>query len=103
MRVRRFFIAAAAAVALAAPAQGDTPATAVGADTLRDAREVHLRNVRQLTFGGENAEAYWSPDGTRLILQSKREPYACDQIFVLDVETGKSTLVSTGKGRTPYS
>jgi Tol biopolymer transport system component len=72
-------------------------------DSLRDAREVHLRNVRQLTFGGENAEAYWSPDGKQLILQSKHEPYQCDQIFVLDVATGQSKLVSTGKGRTTCS
>ena len=65
--------------------------------------EKHLRNVRQLTFGGENAEAYWSNDGRKLILQSKREPFQCDQIFVLDLETGVETLVSTGKGRTTCS
>ena len=76
------------------------PATIAPVDTLRDAREVHLRNLRQLTFGGENAEAYWSPDGKQLILQSTREPYACDQIFILDVESGETRLVSTGKGRT---
>jgi Tol biopolymer transport system component len=90
-------------IGIVRPAIAGTPAVTVAADTLRDALEVHLRNVRQLTFGGENAEAYWSPDGKRLILQSKREPYACDQIFVLDVETGKTTLVSTGKGRTTCS
>ena len=62
--------------------------------------EAHFRNVRQLTFGGENAEAYWSNDGTKLILQSKRPPFECDQIFVIDLQTGEETLVSTGKGRT---
>lgn len=72
-------------------------------DSLRDAREIRLRNVRQLTFGGENAEAYWSPDGKQLILQSKHAPYACDQIFVLDVASGQSKLASTGKGRTTCS
>ena len=40
------------------------------ADTLRYAGEVHLRNVRQLTFGGNNAEAYWSFDDEQLIFQS---------------------------------
>jgi Tol biopolymer transport system component len=65
--------------------------------------EKRLRKVRQLTFGGENAEAYWSHDGRSLILQSKREPFACDQIFVLDLETGVEKLVSTGKGRTTCS
>ena len=39
--------------------------------------ERHLRNIRQLTFGGENAEAYFSSDGSRLIFQTTREPYAC--------------------------
>ncbi len=38
--------------------------------TLHDERELHLTEVRQLTFGGENAEAYWSPDGSELIFQS---------------------------------
>ncbi len=62
--------------------------------------EVRLRNVRQLTFGGQNAEAYWSGDGTRLILQSTRAPLQCDQIWVLDVTTGEERMVSTGNGRT---
>ena len=63
--------------------------------------ELRLKNVRQLTFGGENAEAYWSPDGRELIMQSTREPYACDQIFRLAVEGSVDPiLVSTGKGRT---
>jgi Tol biopolymer transport system component len=61
--------------------------------------EKHLRNVRKLTFGGENAEAYWSGDGRRLIYQSKRKPFDCDQIFILDLETGADRLVSTGKGK----
>lgn len=63
--------------------------------------ERHLANVRQLTFGGENAEAYWSADGRKLIFQSTRPPQRCDQIFVVDVESpGEPRLVSTGKGRT---
>ena len=63
--------------------------------------EAHLQNIRQLTFGGENAEAYWAPDGTELIMQSTREPYGCDQIFRLPVtSSAEPTLVSTGTGRT---
>jgi Tol biopolymer transport system component len=62
--------------------------------------ERFFRSVRQLTFGGENAEAYFSNDGSKLIWQSKRPPFDCDQIFVLDLETGAERLVSTGKGRT---
>jgi len=67
------------------------------------AGETHLRNVRQLTFGGENAEAYWSNDGTRLIFQRRDNPAEADQIYILDLATGKQHLVSTGKGRTTCS
>jgi Tol biopolymer transport system component len=67
--------------------------------TVRD-DERRLRNLRQLTFGGENAEAYWSPDGRRLIFQSSREGTPCDQEFVLDVETAETRRVSNGRGRT---
>ena len=60
----------------------------------------HLRNIRQLTFGGENAEAYFSPDGTRLIFQSTREGTPCDQIFTMKIDGTDLKRVSTGKGRT---
>ena len=68
--------------------------------------ETHLANVRQLTFGGQNAEAYWSPDGRRLILQSTPQDVGCDQIYTLDLEAPAEKamhLVSTGKGRTTCS
>ena len=69
-----------------------------------DPREGHLADLRQLTRGGENAEAYWSPGGTELVLQSTRPPYACDQIFRLPANgAGEAALVSTGKGRTTCS
>ena len=69
--------------------------------TLHDDREVHLSDVQQLTFGGENAEAYWSPDGSELIFQSTREPHDCDQIFRMPIsDPAALTLVSTGQGRT---
>src|SRR5690349_4038681 len=66
-------------------------------------QEKHLRNVKQLTFGGENAEAYWSPDGQKLIFQSTREGHECDQIYTMDLGTGETRLVSTGKGKTTCS
>jgi Tol biopolymer transport system component/Zn-dependent M28 family amino/carboxypeptidase len=62
--------------------------------------ERHLQDVRQLTFGGENAEAYFSPDGTRLIYQSTPPGASCDQQFVMDLVTGETKRVSSGKGRT---
>jgi Tol biopolymer transport system component len=66
-----------------------------------DPAEPRLVNVRQLTFGGENAEAYFSADGTRLIYQANEPPAVpCDQIFVMDLATGSRELVSTGQGRT---
>jgi Tol biopolymer transport system component len=65
-----------------------------------DPREVHFSTLRMLTDGGENAEAYFSFEGKRLIFQSTRPPYACDQIFTMDLEGRDVTLVSTGLGRT---
>jgi len=62
--------------------------------------EKHFGKMLQLTFGGENAEAYWSFDETKLIFQSTRPPFTADQIFVMDADGAKQTLVSTGKGRT---
>jgi Tol biopolymer transport system component len=67
---------------------------------LAHAQSPHLANIRQLTFGGQNAEAYWSPDGKRLIFQSTRPPYACDQMFLMNADGSGLHLVSTGKGRT---
>ncbi len=69
-------------------------------DPLRDPRERRLRHVKQLTFGGQNAEAYFSYDGRRLIFMSGRAPYACDQIFTMNADGSDMRLVSTGKGRT---
>ncbi len=77
------------------------PVFAQDAGILHDERETHFAEVRQLTFGGENAEAYWSPDGSELVFQSTRAPYDCDQIFSMPVsDPAALTLVSTGQGRT---
>ncbi len=77
------------------------------ADTLRYAEETHFRNIQQLTFGGDNAEAYWSYDGKYLVFQrtSVKDGLPCDQIFVGRVPKKQGQkfeykLVSTGKGRT---
>ena len=68
---------------------------------LHDKREAHLVDVRQLTSGGENAEAYWSPDGKELIFQSTNPPFGCDQIFRMPIsDPAALSLVSTGIGRT---
>jgi TolB protein len=62
--------------------------------------ERHLANIKQLTFGGENAEAYFSPDGTRLIFQATRAGYPCDQIFTMKIDGSDERRVSNGTGRT---
>jgi Tol biopolymer transport system component len=72
-------------------------------DPLRHPQERRLRNIRQLTFGGTNAEAYFSFDDSLLVFQSTREPYGCDQIFVMRVDGSEQRLVSTGKGVTTCS
>ena len=76
-------------------------------DTLRYPEETHLKNIQQLTFGGDNAEAYWSYDGKYLVFQKSnpKEGINCDQIFIGKVPTKKGErfnykMVSTGKGRT---
>src|SRR4051812_19702944 len=81
-----------------------TPATPTAdAKDLAVPGERHLHNLHQLTFGGDNAEAYWSFAGDRLIMQTNHKPYQCDQIEELTVATKQTKLVSTGKGRTTCS
>ncbi|MFQ5988849.1 MAG: TolB family protein [Candidatus Methylomirabilales bacterium] len=63
----------------------------------------HLANVRQLTFGGSNAEAYFSWDGSALIFQSTQGRYPCDQIFTMRPNGTDVRRVSTGRGRTTCS
>lgn len=65
--------------------------------------EKHLANIRQLTFGGENAEAYFSADGKKLIFQSTRDSFQCDQIYTMNIDGSGVNLVSTGLGRTTCS
>lgn len=78
-------------------------------DTLRYEQEVHLRNVRQLTFGANNAEAYWGYGDTSLIFQSDNPAWGakCDQIFYMDANPHspdfQPKMVSTGLGRTTCS
>lgn len=68
--------------------------------TLSLPQERHLANIRQLTFGGKNAEAYFSFDGKKLIFQATRDGFQCDQIFAMNDDGTDVRLVSTGKGQT---
>lgn len=95
----------------AIPSLSVTPSSEVrprlSTDTLVYPQETHLRNVRQLTFGGDNAEAYFSFDGKWLIFQktNPKEGVICDQMFIGRIpekpgERFEPRMVSTGKGRT---
>lgn len=66
----------------------------------RDPRETHLRNVRQLTPGGTNAEAYFSADDKQLIFMSQRNDLKCDQMFIMNADGSDQHMISNGKGRT---
>ena len=65
--------------------------------------EKHLRNLKQLTFGGENAEAYFSSDGKQLIFQSTRDDRGCDQIYTMNIDGSNVKMISSGDGRTTCS
>jgi TolB protein len=70
---------------------------------LAPGEEKHLANLRQLTFGGQNAEAYWSADGKRLIFQSDEGKLPCDQIFTMNADGTDRRRVSNGEGKTTCS
>ncbi len=84
---------------LASPAT-PVPPTAVAQDSLIRPGETHFAHLWQLTFGGQNAEGYFSADGSKLIWQSTRDDWSCDQEYVMDLQSGDAHRVSTGKGRT---
>jgi hypothetical protein len=79
------------------------PATPSPALTRSD--ETHLADLRQLTFGGENAEAYWSWGGDQLIMQARTATQSCDRIGRMNpfAATPVFTPVSSGKGATTCS
>src|SRR6266496_1151395 len=69
--------------------------------SLITAQNAHLDNITQLTFGGQNAEAYWSPDGRQLVFQATRDGHDCDQMYIMNSSDGSGAhMVSTGKGVT---
>lgn len=68
--------------------------------SLLHAEPKYIQNIKQLTDSGQNAEAYWSPDGKKLVFQSTRGDLKCDQIFTMNADGSNQKMVSTGKGRT---
>ena len=75
-------------------------------DTLIYPEEVHFKSIRQVTFGGDNAEAYWSFDDKQIIFQSNYSKWnvSCDQMFLMNADQTFDSIappmISTGKGRT---
>lgn len=61
--------------------------------------EANLANTRQLTFGGQNAEAYWNAEGTKLIYQSTQPEWPDEQIVTIYADGSGKKLVSSGLGR----
>lgn len=62
--------------------------------------ERHLANIKQLTFDGENAEAYFSSDGKRLIFQRAPKADGCDQIYSMNIDGSDMKMLSNGEGKT---
>ena len=60
--------------------------------------EKHLTNIIQLTFDGDNGEAYFSPDGNKLIFQSNRSGYNCDKIWIMNTDGSDKHMVSPDHG-----
>src|SRR6185503_1356594 len=111
-RRRKWRLAARAISALALAGCGAASAPTKGSDLPRNeaslaslASEVHLADPRQLTHGGENAEAYWSFDGLELVLQARPTGSGCDRIFRMRVGDVPPVLVpvSSGQGATTCS
>lgn len=107
--MRNFLILLSIAAVISCKQTANNQEQVENVDSLRYDSETHLKNVRQLTWGGNNAEAYWSFDGKSLVFQSDYAAWGleCDQIFTLEVDNvvkgERPNLVSTGLGRTTCS
>jgi Tol biopolymer transport system component len=97
MRIPFRISAALLAAAFSHGAAAQSAATPVKPDS---GEERHLANIRQLTHGGDNAEAYFSASGKQLIFQSTRDGRTCDQQYIMDVDGANVKRISSGQGKT---
>ena len=65
---------------------------------LQPSKDLHMSNMTQLTFEGDNGEAYFSFDGERLIYQSNRGGYQCDKIWIMNIDGSGKHMVSPDHG-----
>jgi len=82
---------------------GSSGVRMAGDATLSFSEETRISNIRQMTFGGTNAEAYWSYDGRFLTFQHTGDDAKCDQIYRMDAAGRQTNRVSNGLGRTTCS
>ncbi len=93
---KRFLMVAALIGAAACERTSSAPVVTVAAEP----GETRLSTIQQLTFGGENAEAYWSGDGKWITFQSTRDGRTCDQQFVMRADGTDMKRISDGRGKT---
>lgn len=109
MRISILFLVVGTTAACSGGNHESGLSTVATGDSLLYKNETHLKNIRQLTFGGNNAEAYFSFDDSKLVFQSDYSKWgvSCDQIFYTDVKNSlrnePPAMVSTGMGRTTCS
>jgi Tol biopolymer transport system component len=98
-------IVAVPLVACGSPSQVDAPKPASSSTTAPTSsalpQETHLADLRQLTLAGENAEAYWSFDGTQLTLQSRNGDKDCDRIYRMPLGNAGIVSATGGSGALP--
>jgi Tol biopolymer transport system component len=101
--MRNLSITACVAIATACAQTGpmpEAPASAVSKTVAPVQGETHFKTLKQITFGGENAEAYFSHDGKWLTLQSTRDGSKCDQQYVMRIDGSGLRRISDGRGKT---
>ncbi|MGH9031165.1 MAG: TolB family protein, partial [Acidimicrobiia bacterium] len=86
--------------ACAAPGGSSSDPSSTSNGLLYDGEETYLAGPRQLTFEGQNAEAYFAPGDQWLVFQATPDSLGCDQIFTMRLDGSEKRMVSTGDGVT---
>ncbi len=100
--MKKFLLPLLSLIVASAPV-AQPPAVEPNHDSLHFPGESRLANIRQLSFGGQNAEAYFSSDGSEISFQSQRDGHNCDAIYVMKSDGSDVRMVSSGEGATTCS